>query len=200
MIEGVSIESMVVATGLVVTMLLTHWLYVKSVQPARLTGRMGERAYRRSANYRALASLAMMLHVAAMVGYYLYPLPMGIPLAFGWGWSVSAIIAAVIGLPAAYLMWRGARDAGSETMVPERSHTLYGGIYEKIRHPQAVGEAPLWTVIAFLLDSPFLVILSLLWYPLMIYWCYAEERDLVIRYGAPYEEYRRRVGMFWPRG
>ena len=149
--------------------------------------------------YRHLAGLTMILHVAAMVGYCFYPLPLGLPRTFAWGWAVSIVLAIIIGVPSGYLMYRGAKDAGRETMVPDKSHTLYGGIYEKIRHPQAVGEAPLWLVIALLLNSPFLTIFSLVWLPFFVWWCFIEERDLVIRYGSPYLEYRSRVGMFLPR-
>jgi protein-S-isoprenylcysteine O-methyltransferase Ste14 len=188
-----------VAIGLLLTMLLTHIFYTKSVQPARLAKSIGDRAYSRAKVYRYIASLAMLLNVAAMVGYRFYPLPLGLPANFGWGWSISIIIAVVMAVPSSYLMYRGTKDAGRETMAPDKSHTLYGGIYEKIRHPQAVGEAPLWLVIALLLNSPFLVLFSLLWIPLMVSWCYTEERDLVIRYGDPYLGYRRRVGMFLPR-
>ena len=96
-------------------------------------------------------------------------------------------------------MYRGIKDAGKETMAPDKSHTMYGGIYEKIRHPQAVGEFPLWLVTALFLNSPFLVILSFVWLPFFIWWCFIEERDLELRYGDAYLEYKNRVGMFWPR-
>jgi protein-S-isoprenylcysteine O-methyltransferase Ste14 len=185
--------------ALLVTLLLTHVLYSESVQPARLARKIGDRAYRRAAVYRLLASVAMLLHVVAMVVYYFYPLPIGLPRSFGWGWLVSIVMAAVIALPSAYLMLRGARDAGKETMTPDPNHKMYGGIYEKVRHPQAIGEYPLWIVIALLLNSPFLVLFSLLWLPVFVSWCYIEERDLVLRYGEPYREYQRRVGMFFPK-
>jgi methanethiol S-methyltransferase len=91
-------------------------------------------------------------------------------------------------------MLRGVKDAGEETMKPKRDHEMYVGIYERIRHPQALGEFPLWWVIAFLVHSPFLVL-----FPVRYYFCVAEERDLIIRYGAPYEEYRDRVGFWIPK-
>ena len=84
-------------------------------------------------------------------------------------------------------------------MFVKKEHELYGGIYKKMRHPQAVGELPYWWVFAFALHSPFLVLYSLVWIPLFIIMSWAEERDLVIRYGEAYEEYRRRVGWFGPK-
>ena len=76
---------------------------------------------------------------------------------------------------------------------------MYGGIYEKIRHPQALGELPFWWVIAFLLHSPFLVLYSLVWIPIFVLMCLAEEQDLLLRYGEAYEEYMQRTGRFFPR-
>ncbi len=96
-------------------------------------------------------------------------------------------------------MLRGARDAGEETMKPKPEHQMYSGIYETIRHPQALGEFPLWWVIAFLLNSPFLVLFSFVYVPIWYFFCIAEEKDLLIRYGAPYKEYCQRVGFWIPK-
>ena len=63
-----------------------------------------------------------------------------------------------------------------------------------MRHPQAVGELPFWWVFAFALHSPFLVVFSFVWVPVFVLICWAEERDLVIRYGEAYETYRARTG------
>jgi len=104
-----------------------------------------------------------------------------------------------IAIPSLYLMLRGIKDAGEETMRPKQEHEMYGGIYERIRHPQAVGEFPLWWVIAFLVHSPFLVLFSFLYVPVWYYLCVAEEKDLLIRYGIAYEEYCRRVGFWLPK-
>jgi len=131
--------------------------------------------------------------------YFFYPLSLSLPQSFPWPWWVSALIAVAIALPSGYLLWRGMRDAGEETMIVKVEHTLYGGIYQKIRHPQALGEMPLWWVIAFLLHSPFLVLYSFVWIPVFVVMSWAEERDLVIRYGQAYEEYRERTGFLIPK-
>jgi protein-S-isoprenylcysteine O-methyltransferase Ste14 len=141
----------------------------------------------------------MMLVAVTYVLYYWFPLPISFPITFPWPWSVSAVIAACIAAPSMYLMLRGVKDAGEETMKPKRDHEMYVGIYERIRHPQALGEFPLWWVIAFLVHSPFLVLFSFVYIPVWYYFCVAEERDLIIRYGAPYEEYRDRVGFWIPK-
>jgi protein-S-isoprenylcysteine O-methyltransferase Ste14 len=84
-------------------------------------------------------------------------------------------------------------------MLPKKTHTLYGGIYKTIRHPQAAGELMTWWVIAFLLHSPFLTIVSFVWVPLFVAACLAEERDLVLRYGEAYRAYRQRTGFVLPK-
>lgn len=96
-------------------------------------------------------------------------------------------------------MIRGVKDAGEETMKPKREHEMYGGIYERIRHPQAVAELALWWVIAFTIHSPFLALFTLLYIPVWYYFCVAEEKDLLIRYGTVYEEYCKRVGFWVPK-
>jgi protein-S-isoprenylcysteine O-methyltransferase Ste14 len=173
--------------------------YVKSVGPAALTKKIGHSAYQKCAMYRMVASTFMMVIAVNYILYYWFPLPLPLPTTFPWSWSVSAMIAACIGVPCMYLMLRGIKDAGEETMKPKREHEMYGGIYEKIRHPQALGEFPLWWMIAFLVHSPFLVLFSFVYVPVWYYLCVAEEKDLIIRYGAAYEEYRQRVGFWIPK-
>jgi len=76
---------------------------------------------------------------------------------------------------------------------------MYGGIYEKIRHPQAMGEAPIWIVMALLINSPFLAVFSLFYLGVWYWWCVEEEKDLLLRYGQSYADYCVRTGMLWPK-
>jgi protein-S-isoprenylcysteine O-methyltransferase Ste14 len=184
---------------LIVSSFLFTIFYVKSVGPAALENRIGESAYNRCATYRMISSIFMMVAAINYVLYYWFPLPVPFPDTFPWSYWVSVMIAVVIAIPSLYLMLRGVKDAGEETMRPKQEHGMYGGIYERIRHPQAVGEFPLWWVIAFLVHSPFLVLFSFLYVPVWYYLCVAEERDLLIRYGIAYEEYCRRVGFWLPK-
>lgn len=184
---------------LAVSTLLTLYFYVKSVGPAAQERKIGPAAYARCTRYRLVAAGFMGIATFNYVIYFFYPLPLSLPQSFPWPWWVSALIAGAIALPSGYLLWRGMRDAGEETMIVKKEHTLYGGIYQKIRHPQALGEMPFWWVIAFLLHSPFLVLYSTVWVPVFVVMCWAEERDLVIRYGQAYEEYRERTGFLIPR-
>jgi protein-S-isoprenylcysteine O-methyltransferase Ste14 len=180
---------------LVLSTLLTLLFYVWSAGPAALERKIGAAAYRRCTWYRWIAGFFMSLASLNYVLYYFYPLPIALPRTFPWSWWISILIAGLIALPAGYLFFRGIKDAGEETMVLKKEHTLYGGIYEKIRHPQAAGELPFWWVLAFLLHSPFLALYSFVWVPVFILMCVAEERDLVLRYGQAYQEYRKRTGL-----
>lgn len=76
---------------------------------------------------------------------------------------------------------------------------MFTGIYERIRHPQAVGEVFIWLVISLLLNSPFLAIFSLIYFPVFVVFCWAEEQDLLLRFGEDYAEYIRRTGAFWSK-
>ena len=58
---------------------------------------------------------------------------------------------------------------------------------------------PFWWVLAFLLNSPFLVLYSFVWIPVFLVMCWAEERDLVIRYGEAYRRYQMRTGFLVPK-
>jgi protein-S-isoprenylcysteine O-methyltransferase Ste14 len=184
---------------LIVSAVFTLYFYVKSAGPAALEKKIGPSAYDKCTRYRIVASLFMTLAGVNYVVYYFYPLPISLARTFPWDWWVSGLIALLIAVPSGYLWGRGMKDAGEETVLVRKEHHLYGGIYERMRHPQAVGELPFWWVIAFLLHSPFLALFSLIWIPIFLAMCWAEERDLVLRYGEAYEEYRRRTGFLLPK-
>jgi len=186
--------------SLIIGGVLMTVFYLMSVRPAAMEKKMGERAYRRAGIYRIWASIFMFTLTANYILYRWYPLPCDpFPSRFPWSYWISVLLAILIAIPSLTLMIRGSMDAGKETLLPDKEHKMYTGIYDKIRHPQALGELPLWWVIAFLVHSPFLVALSFIWIPVWVGWCFAEEKDLVLRYGEPYEAYRKRTGMFFPK-
>ena len=74
------------------------------------------------------------------------------------------------------------------------------GIYRVVRHPQNLGGMMWITGVAFLADSLYLLIVSLLlWIPLFIIESYLEDRDLRRKFGENFEKYAREVPMFIPR-
>ncbi|MFC1583184.1 methyltransferase family protein [Candidatus Neomarinimicrobiota bacterium] len=181
---------------LILSTLLFLYFYVKSVSPAQLARKIGERAWRRCMWLRVIAGFFEFVIVANYVLYLYYPLPLGMPEQFPWPWWISIVIAIVIGIPSVWLMIRGMLDAGRETLEPKQEHTMYSGIYQRMRHPQALGEMPAFWVVAFALHSPFLVLWSFIYIPVFILMSKAEEVDLLMRFGQEYEEYRQQVGIF----
>ncbi len=184
---------------MLVSALICLYFYVKSASPAALEKKIGKIAYRKCTGYRIISSIFMTVACVNYVLYYFYPLPMNLSQTFPWGWWISALIATFIAIPGGYLWGKGMKDAGEETMIVKNEHTLYGGIYKKIRHPQAAGEITFWWVIAFFLNSPFLALFSFIWIPIFYMMCWAEEKDLIIRYGKEYLEYRRNTGFIIPK-
>ena len=173
--------------------------YIKSVGPAALEQKIGLVAYARCAYYRITASIFEIIVIINYLIYFFLPLPLPIPRFFIWDYWISIIFSIAILIPSSYIMLKGLKDAGREALFPDKEHTLYEGIYEKIRHPQSLGEAFLWWSVALILNSPFLFLYSIVWFPLFYWFCKAEEKDLIIRYGEPYIDYKLRTGMFFPQ-
>lgn len=184
---------------LLVATILFLLFYVRSVSPAGRALVRGPRAYQLCFYDRITAGAFEFIITANFVVYFFLPLDTPLPAKFPWSWWLSAVIAALIGIPALILMITGLRDAGEEAIRPRQEHTMYGGIYTRLRHPQAVGEVLLFPVMAILLHSPFLTLFSLIYFPIFIIMCYAEEQDLLLRYGEAYAEYCRHTGAFWPK-
>ncbi len=157
--------------------------YGLSVSPARLARTKGEKAYRFAARYRLICSVCMGIAFINFILYRILPVSFD-PLSptFPWPYPISFAVALARLIPAGLLLFSALRAAGTETMAPKQEHTLYRGIYEKIRHPQAIGEVSVRYITAFFLDSPFLILVSVLYTPIWIAWCFLEERDLSIRY------------------
>jgi protein-S-isoprenylcysteine O-methyltransferase Ste14 len=173
--------------------------YVRSAAPAGREMVIGPRAYQLCYYNRLVSGVLEGVITANYILYYFYPLSTPLPEKFPWAWWISIVIALVIGIPASTLLALGIRDAGEETMRPRQGHHMYAGIYNRLRHPQATGEVFLFLVIALLLNSPFLALFSLIYFPIVIVLCYAEEQDLLLRYGEAYADYCRRTGAFWPK-
>ncbi len=184
---------------LVASSILFLYFYIRSVSPAQLEKKIGEISYIKCKTYRLMAGAFEGITIVNYIVYFFYPLPIDLPLNFPWGWIASIFIGILILIPSLYLMVIGIKDAGLETLEPRKEHSLYGGIYESIRHPLAIGESVIWFSVALFLDSPFLILYSFVWIPIFYIMCIAEERDLIIRYGEPYLLYRDRVGFMIPK-
>jgi protein-S-isoprenylcysteine O-methyltransferase Ste14 len=110
------------------------------------------------------------------------------------------IIGIIITVLGSIIMVKGMIDAGSETAKPSEDTELYEGIYKYIRHPQSLGEFPIFIAVAFMVNSWFLVIImflfNVIYVPIMVYY---EEKDLIRRFGKDYEEYREKTGALFPK-
>ncbi len=184
---------------MVVSSLLMFYFYMQSSRPAQLEKKIGEVAYRKCGRYRVIASAFELIVIGTYVVYYNYPLPLPIPSTFPWPYWLSVAAALIIGIPSGYVMLRGVLDAGEEGIQPKKKAKLFGGIYQKIRHPQAMGELPLWWVLSLILNSPFLALYSFIWIPIFIAMSLSEEKDLLIRFGKKYAEYQENTGFIIPR-
>ncbi|MFX1376384.1 MAG: methyltransferase family protein [Promethearchaeota archaeon] len=184
---------------LIVSTTLMAFFYIKSVGPAALEQKIGLTAYTRCAYYRIIASIFELIVILNYLFYFFLPLPILLPQFFVWDYWISLVSSIVILIPSLYIMLIGLKDAGREALFPDKEHTLYEGIYKKIRHPQALGEAFIWWSVALILNSPFLFLYSIVWFPLFYWFCKAEEKDLLMRYGELYKDYRKRTGMFFPK-
>jgi len=184
---------------LILSTALMTFFYIKSVYPATLSQKIGLKAYARCAYYRITASFFELVTILNYLFYFFLPLPLNFPQFFIWDYWISIFIALVILTPSLYIMLKGVKDAGREALFPDKDHTLYSGIYEKIRHPQALGEAFIWWSVALIFNSPFLLLYSIIWIPIFYWFCRSEEEDLIVRYGEPYIEYKKRTGMFFPK-
>jgi len=86
-----------------------------------------------------------------------------------------------------------------EGMMPRKKGKLFGGVYKKLRHPQAMGELPLWWSFSLLLNSPFLALYSFIMIPIFVTIALYEEKDLELRFGKKYIKYKENTGFVIPK-
>jgi len=184
---------------MVIGSILMFIFYLLSSRPGQLEKKIGKVAYQRCGRYRMIASLFELIVIVTYVVYSNYPLPLGLPEKFPWDYCISIVLALVIAVPSGYIMLRGVLDAGEESMLPKKNGKLFGGIYKKIRHPQAMGELPIWWSLSLFLNTPFLALYSLIWIPIFIAMALYEEKDLEIRFGEKYRTYKANTGFIIPK-
>ncbi len=187
-------------TFLVLSMIIFTALYSISLMPATRSKKRGERVWKESKIYRIIASIFEIIFTTCLIFWYWLPIPTVAWKIFVTRWWIGLIIFSVIFIPGLIIVLKGVKDAGSETLSPSEETKIYGGIYKKIRHPQTLGEMPMFVALAFALNSWFLVIFTsifiILYTPLTLY---LEEKDLVIRFGEDYCQYKKELGVLLPK-
>jgi protein-S-isoprenylcysteine O-methyltransferase Ste14 len=147
-----------------------------------------------------MGSFFEFIAIINLVFWIWFPLPIVATWMISQNVWVGIIIAIIIAIPCCIIMFLGLKAAGSESLSPSKETEMYQGIYRLVRHPQTIGEFPLFVVISFLVNSWFLVIISslyiIIYVPIMIHY---EEKDLLMRFGNSYQEYRKSTGALFPK-
>ncbi|MHA1197870.1 MAG: methyltransferase family protein [Candidatus Heimdallarchaeaceae archaeon] len=181
------------------SLILFSVLYFFSLQPAKLSERMGEKAWTFCRNLRLAASFFELIAVVTPILWIWFPIP-NIDWKIFNVWWLGPVLSLIIFIPGAVLMYIGVRDAGKETLTPSEETEMYGGIYKYIRHPQTTGEMPMFPALGLALNSWFIVIVLtvfvIIYVPVILI---VEEKDLVRRFGESYKEYQKTTGAFLPK-
>lgn len=184
--------------SLVLSYILFGYLYTISVQPVKRTESRGDKAWTDCKQIRFISSIFMGTATINILLWIWYPVEnLNWEISGGNGGLITGIIILIVG---GLIMLLGVIAAGSESLQPSPDTQMYRGIYKYIRHPQALGEFPMFIGISFMVNSWLLVIIStifvLVYTPIMIYY---EEKDLVKRFGTPYETYQKQTGAIFPK-
>jgi protein-S-isoprenylcysteine O-methyltransferase Ste14 len=186
-------------TSLLVSILLFCYLYTISLQPKKRSKLKGEKAWKEAAIFRSIAGILEFIIVINTLLWIWFPIP-PLNLKIHPNMVIGIGISILIIIPGVILMVKGMLDAGSETAKPSEDTEMYGGIYKYIRHPQSLGEFPVFIAIAFIANSWFLVLImvlfNIIYVPIMIYY---EEKDLIRRFGKDYERYQEKTGALFPK-
>lgn len=184
----------------VISFFLLGYLYILSIQPVKRSEKYGEKAWKDCKKFRSIGGFFELISVFNLIIWIWFPLPIVDSWIISSNIWIGIIIAICFTIPCLIIMGLGVKAAGSETLSPSKDTEMYSGIYKYIRHPQTLGEFPTFITLSFALNSWFLVIISavfiILYTPIMIYY---EEKDLTLRFGEKYTEYKKRTGALFPK-
>ena len=195
-------DSLVIAWLNLVSLHLSAFLFAYlttlSVMPVTREEQRGEKAWEECAKLRSISFLFAGIMILNTILWIWFPV-----VELSWVLSPDPLFGVILGIiiavPCLAILRVAMRDAGKEMHAPQKGIQLHGGIYKKIRHPGAVGEMPLYVVVALFVNSLFLtiwmMIFILIFTPIHIYY---EERDLLKRFGDIYAEYQRTTPAVFP--
>jgi protein-S-isoprenylcysteine O-methyltransferase Ste14 len=118
-------------------------------------------------------------------------------------WSlIVAVILFVFGLCiVGWTLSQFFKNRGTPVPVSPPQKLITGGLYSYVRNPMALGAFLILEGIGFLFGSIFLVVLFAP-LPVILYGLFIkaiEEKELEMRFGDEYRQYKNRVPMFFPR-
>jgi protein-S-isoprenylcysteine O-methyltransferase Ste14 len=185
--------------SLIISIFLFCYFYTLSLQPKKREREKGEKAWKQCAQFRYIAGAFEFIILINIILWVWFPISI-LDWTIHPNYWVGIAIFIMIAVPGTVIMVKGMIDAGSETMRPSVDTEIYGGIYNYIRHPQSLGEFPIFVALGFFVNSWFLVLILttfvIIYVPIMIHY---EEKDLIKRFGESYEKYRKRTGALLPK-
>jgi protein-S-isoprenylcysteine O-methyltransferase Ste14 len=181
-----------------VSAILFSYLTTLSVMPVTREERVGVSAWEDCARIRYISFVFAAIMWTNTLLWIWLPVP-ELSWTISPNHSAGIILGIVISIPCLVILAVALRDAGEEMHAPKRDTKLHGGIYRVIRHPGALGEMPLYVVLALFTNSLFLTLwmlgFVLVFTPIHIHF---EEKDLEKRFGSEYLEYKRRTPALIP--
>ena len=187
-------------SSLIISCFIMGYTYIISIQPQKRFEKRGDKAWKECKIFRSIGGFFEMISVINLILWIWFPLPILSEWKVSENIWAGIIIGIIIMVPCLIIMGKGIIDAGSETLSPSKDTEMYGGIYNYIRHPQSLGEFPLFIAISFMLNSWFLVLISVIfiviYMPIMIFF---EEKDLILRFGDKYITYKEKTGALFPK-
>jgi protein-S-isoprenylcysteine O-methyltransferase Ste14 len=163
--------------------------------------RDGPLAYRKAAGWLGYPGVAIIAAAAAHTG----SMPGSGIAPAGWRYVLLALGWALIAA-GALLALRAVQTFGVDSLVmlyvyfPEEGRLVNHKIYQVLRHPAYAAAQYLAFGLAFHDGNWSALACALLFAMCLWGWVrLVEEKELAVRFGHDYEEYRRSVNAFWPR-
>ena len=195
--------------GLIGSTAMMTYFYKLSVSKDKLEEKYGEDFAPRLANYfryGVIGAGCMVLYHYLL--YPRYPLKdmensLGIPSKFNLSDKQRYFIASCIAIPAIIIELLGWKEAKWSPIIPskaDKQKQLFGGVYNYIRHPIWFCEYSWFYTLALLMNHPFLLLISgVIMQPSCYLICKYDEKDAIDHLGQEYQDYRKKVGFWFPK-